>query len=163
MIEIFKLGFDENIKQYMLKCVDDMQAPSLDHITKTDWNIPNNVLRTYFDPIKPFINDVYYPFFQKKLGATGIRINNLWFQQYENQATHDWHCHPGTHFSNIYYLEFPKGASKTEFKIDNEIVTFDVKEGDLLTFPGWLSHRSAPIADNLRKTVIVFNSCIEIK
>ena len=42
---------------------------------------------------------------------------------------------------------------------DNKIISIDVKEGDLLTFPANFLHRSKKIKNkNYKKTIISFNS-----
>jgi hypothetical protein len=86
-----------------------------------------------------------------------LKIQNYWFQQYYYNNYHDWHNHPQCHFSSVYYLELPKGTPITEFKVSQEI---EAKEGDIITFPGYLFHRSPPNGLKKRKTVIVFNSSI---
>ena len=42
--------------------------------------------------------------------------------------------------------------------ITEKIITFNVKEGDLLTFPAFMIHRSDEIKNKKRKTIISFNS-----
>jgi hypothetical protein len=161
--KIFKVDNYLSIKNEMLKDIDELNGSELHSVSKTDWSIPSNVPRKYFDNLTTFIKTKYYPYFVNEFGASGISINNIWFQQYYHNSKHDWHCHPGNHFSNIYYLELPDGSLKTEFKNPlniNEIITFDVHEGDLLTFPAWYAHRSPINIINKRKTVVVFNSCI---
>ena len=66
--------------------------------------------------------------------------------------------HPNTQFTNIYYLELPDSLYKTEVKdINNNILEFDAKEGDILTIPSHLIHGSKPNS-NKRKTIISYNS-----
>ena len=58
-------------------------------------------------------------------------------------------------FSNVYYLECPD-SYVTEFKDFN----IECKEGDILSFPAFLPHRSPIIDKEERKTVIAFNTNI---
>ena len=52
----------------------------------------------------------------------------------------------------------PDSSYKTEvLGRDGKIIEFDVKEGDVLTIPAWMKHRSPPNGKE-RKTVIAFNS-----
>ena len=61
------------------------------------------------------------------------------------------------HFSNVYFLECPKGMS-TKFKDFTE----ECEEGDILSFPAFLPHMSPPIKGNNRKTIIAFNTDFNI-
>ena len=89
--------------------------------------------------------------------AIDIIIHNIWFQQYEQHDKHDWHTHTESQFTNIYYVELPDGE-KTELFDEVDI---DIKEGDILSFPAYIFHRSKPNISNQRKTVISFNSSFE--
>jgi hypothetical protein len=53
----------------------------------------------------------------------------------------------------------PICAMKTEFKNpkNDKIETFNVEEGDILTFSSSIKHRSKSFKNNKRKTVIAFN------
>jgi hypothetical protein len=86
-------------------------------------------------------------------------ISNGWFQQYTNNDFHDWHLHNEVNYTNVYYLELPDKDEKTQIYniLDNTIIDIDIKEGDLVTFPSHLIHRSKPLQSK-RKTIISFNS-----
>ena len=166
--KIFNVDEHQYIKPMILKEIDNFTIKHIknkeDSITKTDWQINKYVPRTYFKYLDTFIQTTYFDFI-KSIGASQLKINNIWFQKYQINDTHNWHCHPGTHFSNIYYLELPENTLKTEFKNPSDIektFCFDVKEGDILTFPGWYIHRSPIVKTDSRKTVVVFNTCMEL-
>jgi len=91
----------------------------------------------------------------KQLKCQTWEIQNIWFQQYKEGDEHDWHNHPHTQFSNVYFLELPSTNMKTEFATHPDI---NVSEGDVITFPAHLVHRSKPNQSNKRKTIISFNS-----
>ena len=118
----------------------------------TDWNLPVDMHREYkfifFEAVKKHLNDMTL-----QLGAPNVEIANFWFQQYIESGEHNWHTHGGCNFSNVYFLECSEGAS-TEFK--NFEVTCE--EGDILSFPGFLPHRSPTIQQGDRKTIIAFNT-----
>ena len=92
------------------------------------------------------------------LGYKKGYVSNIWFQQYENNSTHDWHLHLAN-FVGVYYLEFPKGSPKPEFvyPVSRETFSIDVSEGDVIIFNSGLIHRSPPISEGLRKTIVSFN------
>jgi hypothetical protein len=64
----------------------------------------------------------------------------------------------------VYYLDLPDGTPKTEL-IDpwsREVITMDVQEGDILTFPSFVIHRAPVNKTATPKTIISFNSDTEI-
>ena len=61
------------------------------------------------------------------------------------------------------YLELPNNEDKTDFFsiLDKKIITdIDIKEGDLITFPAYILHRSNTNSMK-RKTIISFNSSFD--
>jgi hypothetical protein len=46
--------------------------------------------------------------------------------------------------------------------INKSIIDLDVKEGDLVTFPAYIIHRSKNNKSNDRKTIISFNTSFDI-
>jgi len=105
----------------------------------------------------------YYNLAVKLLGYKNYEILNMWYQQYEHNDTHGWHTHHGCNYSNVYFLELPSKEVSTEFLNvkNNTIFRVDsIREGDLLSFPGHIIHRSPKNITNDRKSVIVFNSNI---
>ena len=122
---------------------------------KSDWVLPRGEYLKYFydSVIQNNMTEI-----KEYLNMTQWAIENGWFQQYAKGGKHNWHCHTGTQFTNCYYLELPDANYKTEIKdLNGNLINIDVKEGDLLTFPAYLLHRSKSNG-NKRKTVISFNS-----
>jgi len=130
----------------------------------SDWKLSTETKREYLDY---FYSDVIRPTMVdigKQLGF-GINfdwsIRNGWFQQYGLNKEHKWHNHPDGQFTNCYYLELPDNKYKTEILgIDNKKIKFEAKEGDVVTIPAWMRHRS-PSNGQERKTVIAFNSSFD--
>jgi hypothetical protein len=127
----------------------------------SDWKIPIEEKREYLDY---FYSDVIRPVMvtigqQLGLGTDYTwSIKNSWFQQYGLNKEHAWHNHPDGHFTNCYYIELPDNKYKTEILgIDGEKIQFEANEGDVVTIPAWMRHRS-PCNGKERKTVIAFNS-----
>jgi len=127
------------------------------NISKTDWNIVGD--KSYF----PFVDSILNPLLLenfKKFGYTRCELVNYWFQQYETGDTHDWHVHEQCHYSNIYYLDYPSGSPPTEFinPITQEIFTVDICEGDILSVPSFIIHKSGKNENTELKTILVFNT-----
>jgi hypothetical protein len=160
---ISKIKEHEKNKDKLLKLIENIPKTSIqskkENISHSDWNLPKDFEREYlnffYDIIKPYMNDI-----MKSLYCSSWNIQNGWFQQYVKDNKHEWHNHQKTNFSNIYYLEMPDKNMKTEFYniLTKKIITFDLKEGDLLTFPAYILHRSKKIKSLCRKTIISFNS-----
>lgn len=151
------------LKEKLLLEIDQGPGDSLidgsDNITKTDWNIPITISRPYLDlltaPLVDHLKEAYLPF-----NSSGFQIHNFWYQQYLENSTHDWHTHQAAHYTNIYYLELPRTAPRTQILNPmnlNEIIEIEVEEGDIVTLPASVFHRSPPNKNQDRKTVISFN------
>ena len=151
-------------KQRLLDLIDIMPLSSIvndmENISKTDWNLPKEQERKYLDEfykmVIPYMNNM-----AKKLKCKTWNIDNGWFQVYDETNTHQWHVHEKSNYTNVYYLHLPDDTIKTEVydvttgKILNG---FEVKEGQILTLPASVIHRSPVNKTNQKKVVIAFNS-----
>ena len=130
-----------------------------DFITKTDWNTVSEqkiYTKTFCDMINPYINIMC-----KKLYCDKWYIRDIWFQVYGKNSRHDWHLHTNTNYTNIYYLHLPNEKIKTEILdiTTNKIIdNIEVKEGQMLTFPANVIHRSPTNIQDDAKVIIAFNS-----
>ena len=128
----------------------------------TDWFVDKSVPRKYADLL---CNDLALTLKEMLTGLGVIKfdISEIWFQQYYKNNTHAWHDHISANYANVYYLELPEGTPVTTLinPLDKSIIVPEVKEGDILSFPGSIQHCSPPNKSNKRKTVIAFN--IEFK
>ena len=157
---ITKVKEHKEIKQNLLKLIEDMPSNKFEDISKTDWHLsketPRKYLDTFYDIVNPYMFEM-----TKKMKSKDWVIDNGWFQQYNHNDKHDWHCHTHSNFSNVYYLELPGKKIKTEFFDILKNKTIDsksVEEGDIITFPASLLHRSPKNTTMKRKTIISFNS-----
>jgi len=130
-----------------------------DFVTKTDWEFQNEkreYLDKFYNMIKPYMNQMAH-----KLKCNEWNISSGWFQLYSKQSKHGWHLHTNTNYTNIYYLNLPNDKLKTQLydirdeKIIDEI---EVNEGQLLTFPANIIHRSPENYSDELKVIISFNS-----
>ena len=94
--------------------------------------------------------------------STGMSLVKIWYQQYLEGNTHEWHIH-GNHFTGVYYLEYSKGNGKTEIcsPYSMRTVKLTPKEGDIIIFPAHWIHRALP-NNKKRKTIISFNFDLEM-
>jgi hypothetical protein len=154
-------------KNKLLKLIEKIPLTNLQetihaNVTHSDWFLDRSYNREYLDffykMISPYMNEMLVP-----LKCTTWDITNGWFQQYIKNDFHDWHIHSNVNYTNVYYLELPDANEKTQIYniLDNTIIDVTVNEGDLITFPAHLIHRSKPLTDK-RKTIISFNSNFDV-
>lgn len=166
---IFKSKFQSHpkLKDNILSAINRLDCSSVDYgssiITKSDWNKGKDFHREYMDYLFPdlgyHMEDVYSHY-----GFKRINIHNCWFQQYEKGSGHMWHIHMDCQWTNVYYVDIPEGSPFLEVKdpITKKVSTIEVEEGDILSLPSFVIHRSPPMQNDVRKTIISFNSCGDI-
>jgi hypothetical protein len=151
------------IKKKLLEYFNLMPDTKQGRVSKTDWKLLDNQkkYKDYFmKKIRPYYNKISKKVGFKKWGWT---IYNMWFQIYNNKTndTHGWHNHQKCNWSNVYFIHLPNNSLKTQLfdKINNKpIKNIKVKEGQLLTFPANIMHRSPVNNTNDKKIIISFNS-----
>ena len=161
MIFVTKIDNHKEINKNLLKLISEINNPYRDKegsiISNTDWTLPKEFKRNYltyfFEIINPYMDEI-----SLKFNSKNWIIHNCWFQQYLKSNTHVWHTHHSSHFTNVYFVELPDKYLVTEIYEHKKL---NVKEGDLLTFPAYLFHRSPINKLNKRKTIISFNSSID--
>jgi hypothetical protein len=154
-------------KENILSLIKDIpRVPFFDkscEISHTDWNLPKHFERKYLDYFYKNIIDDYRSWFIKKYNLTDYIIHNCWFQQYNKNNFHNYHTHGNCNFTNVFYLELSDKKMTTEvLNLDNQKIDLECKEGQILSFPGFLLHRSKIIETDLRKTIISFNSSFHL-
>jgi hypothetical protein len=126
-------------------------------ISSTDWHLSPSHPRPYYEPIKHILQGVCAYITKKMEYEYPLNIQNYWYQKYNQGDSHPWHVHQNSNFSSVYYLNLPEGCSKTTFKILDEEFSIDVKEGQILSFPGIAMHCSKPNQSKDPKIIISFN------
>jgi len=146
-------------KNIILKHIEKIPKNKHFDITHTDWNLTKNSNKEYFNYLFNYIKE-YMKEISYFLNTEKWDITNAWFQQYYFNDTHNWHTHAYANFTNVYFLELPDKEYKTDIydNMENRIINLDVKEGDIITFPAFYSHRSKTNLSDKRKTIISFNS-----
>ena len=119
-----------------------------------DMGIREDLVEKYGQDICNFLADQAIA-----LGYTKVQVSRLWYQQYGKNQTHGWHQH-ARNYTGVYYLEYPEGAEPTQFLFTEDLhktFSIKVKEGDIILFPSYVIHRSAPLQTDERKTIISWN------
>jgi hypothetical protein len=154
------------IKAKLLELISDENSYAIqetfvnntDKISNTDWNFSEDTSRQYIKFIQPILIECATEAF-KPFNPEGLVFGNFWFQQYNANDTHGWHVHKNCHWTNVYYIELPDTSLKTQVQTitRNTIIDFEASEGDLVSFPSFLYHRSPVNVSAQRKTIISFN------
>jgi hypothetical protein len=161
MIKISKINNYQEINKQLIFLINKIPNNPLvhgnDNILHTDWNLPEDFKKEY---VEYFLN-IIKPYMLKmasELKCKKCEIDRIWFQQYNKNNTHQWHTHTKCQFTNIYFVKLPSKSLGTEI-LDQE--KLNLNEGDLLSFPSYLHHRSPINLSNELKIIISFNSNFE--
>ena len=145
-------------KDTLLKLIDDMPPVMAVYVTKSDWLVQGQFDRPYLNYFYKHIGNPLMCHLMRKLKASNWRIRSGWYQQYKKGSHHLYHNHTNTNYTNIFFLELPDNNYKTIIKDGNgKLISFKAKEGDIITFPAHLLHKSKPNGIK-KKTIISFNS-----
>jgi hypothetical protein len=168
IIEKFKKHSD--LKKDLLTAIENQtrvdHLKDKDHnITRCDWETERkNGNREWLKILRPALFE-HLEHWTKESHFDGFTINEIWFQQYDNSGSyHGWHVH-GSNFTFVYYLDFPEESPRTEMidPLTQQVSTFDIEEGDILSFPSMVIHRAPPNFGKGRKTIISWNMDIILK
>jgi hypothetical protein len=156
-----------HIKAKLLKLIDKMPSnlllEGLEDKKISDWSIDSNYNREYlnyvYEIVKPYLKDMC-----SLLGFKKYKIFNGWFQKYKFNHQHVWHVHPDSNYTNVFYVDLPYDEIATQLydPISKQVIKPEVKEGDLLTFPANILHRSPKNLTEKTKTIISFNTSFEV-
>ena len=167
-VESKKLKNHDSLKEKLLSAintttlVEKIFGPN-NHITRCDWG-PGR-----FDPTREWLKILQFDLnkhlkeWMKQFKYETFTIHEIWFQQYAKDAKHSWHVH-GCNFTSVYYLDLPGETPKTQWvdPITGKANTFDVSEGDIITFPSWTIHRAPTNETDDMKTIISWNMDVDI-
>ena len=152
-------------KNLLLKIIEETPRNSFNAIDHTDWSLDEKSRGIHSEKWEK----IFYPMIKSNLEETTDflkaakwTIIDGWFQQYVEGNYHEWHIHENCNYANVYFLELenPSHATQLYDTINNKIIDIPVCEGDLLTFPANIPHRSPKIIGQKRKTIISFNSYV---
>lgn len=131
-------------------------------ISNTDWHLDSKIKRPYFEFIKKPIEEHCILVSEWVGNNSKVTPENIWFQQYLINDYHGTHTHMYNNLNNVMFIELPEKTA-TQFSMGTKTFQIDVEEGDIITFPGFLPHHSPKNNTNFRKTIISFNSNVEIE
>jgi hypothetical protein len=151
----------ETFKKKLLKITDKFDSNNInidnELIDYSDWNIPYED-KPYSDLVVEYLTP-YLELMAKKLNCKVYQVNEFWFQRYVGNNFQNWHNHVGTMYTNILFIDLKDTSYATQFfdSYNNQLIqTPKLKEGDIITIPAHVPHRSIKI-ENGTKAVMSFN------
>jgi|ETNvirenome_6_85_1030632.scaffolds.fasta_scaffold40148_4 uncharacterized protein YjlB len=162
---IFKVKNFKIHKEILINLIDKIPTTfrhlQEEHISHTDWAIMWNRIPMKKEYLEYFNDNIYRDYASqlcKSFNCKEVEIRNIWFQKYNTGDFHNKHRHGDAHFTNVFYLKLPEENSKTKiYDLNNQLITIDVEEGDILTFPAFLLHESVANESKDSKIIISFN------
>ena len=161
-VQIQKIKEHSQIKDELLVLIDKMpdgrvNDTQYESITKSDYYLSKEYRRYYGDLFLRTIQP-YNEYLRNFYNADEFWISSYWFQQYQNSDYHNWHVHTGSLLSSIYYVELENKNSTLFYDYaTREEFEFPLEEGDLITFPSIIAHKSQSNHTS-RKTIISYNA-----
>ena len=160
-IHIYSVPNFKKYKSNLIKLLDNTKTNSLitdkEKISKTDFNLKLQDKKY----VNYFLNNISKNFLKDlsiKLNISKFRISKIWYQTYKRGDFHDWHVHPDCHFTNVFFINLPSLKLKTQIMdINKYIIKTNIKEGDIITFPAYLNHRSIKNIFKKDKIIMSFN------
>lgn len=168
---IYSVPNHSSLKEKILQTIEmgigEESVKGWESISKSDWYTNSNPKffkenfkdkeGSYYNLIKNHIDFIIKEILPDK-DKSILRVDQAWFHQYNKLDYYWWHSHPGARWALIYYVEMNDKGPITEFEnFFGPTIVPDVKEGQILIFPGWIKHRSPPNLSNSRKTIISAN------
>ena len=160
-ILVQKIEEHKDIKDKMISLInkmpDDKINTEFESIKKSDYHIPREHKREYGDLFLKVIKK-YNENIKKFYNAEEFWIINYWYQQYNESDYHKWHVHSNSLLSSVYYVELENKNSTVFYdNMTKQEYKFDLNEGDLITFPSMIAHKSQSNFKS-RKTIISYNT-----
>ena len=123
----------------------------------SDWNVPYEQ-KEYCDLVQEYLTP-YLELMAERLNCKVYQVNEFWFQRYVKNNFHNWHNHVGTMYTNILFVDLQDTSYATQFydSYNNKLIqTPELKEGDIITIPAHVPHRSIKL-EHGTKAVMSFN------
>ena len=150
-------------KENIIELIKKIPHNPYETVSHQDYNLHNTMKREYKNY---FLKNIFLKFkedFIDHTKAIDLGLHNIWFQWYDPGASHVWHIHGACHFTNVYYVHLPDTSLKTELRFGDKKIVSPIEEGQILTFPSFVSHRSPVNQTTDCKIIISFNTSINMK
>lgn len=153
----------ENYKDYLLTSIKDQKDPAY-------WE--RDGFYTDYGKEQPWRETIWNEFMEPQVSSllkdSNTKLQDIWCQQYINQAGFTAHQHQTVGFSCVLYAQFDPevhwGTSMFRPYLDpndltnsGSVTTPEVEEGNIVVFPSWLLHQVTPSDTEKPRTIVAFN------
>ena len=151
----------KEIKKDLIKKINKtpsgQDVDSWTKIDKVDWFDCENFEREWVIFLKPYLQKLFIEF-ANEINVTECNIKKIWFQEYHKDGEHSWHVHD-SNYTGVYYLNHDSSVQNTNYydQYNDEIKSFNVKEGDVVIFPSFLLHKALPNTSSKKRLIVSFN------
>jgi len=172
--------FNKDLRKYIYKLQEESSSGQIKS-NRGGWHSPNfkltdkNSIQFKFGlKLQKYILKTFQTL-EWKTENKNITINSMWAIINKKNDYNVVHTHPNSYLSAAYYVSAPKNCGK--FQIENltiakrhfypevlknnelnaNVAGIEVKEGDLLIFPGYLPHKVAMNESDEDRIVVSFN------
>ena len=161
-LSIFNVDNFVNHKNNFINLIKEIPPNKFDNISHTDWDLPKTVKRAYIDYFLKNIFDDYAKYFCNLFKIDNVQIINMWFQIYKKGDFHSLHTHADAHFTNVFFINLPHKNLKTKiYSFYKKELSFEIKEGSIISFPAFYKHESLKNNYEEEKIVIAFNTNVK--
>jgi hypothetical protein len=153
-----KLKETNKIKKQLINYINsDTKSKKYDNVSKTNWD---KNLKPNCEMVMFYYNN-FHSEIEKQIKCD-CDVGLVWYQKYDKntKSNHEYHNHydiNNSHLSGIYYVKLKSKKLITKFIVDDNIVTPNVSEGDLILFDSRILHMSPPNETNHDKIILSFN------
>ena len=161
-LSIFNVDNFVNHKNNFINLIKEIPPNKFDNISHTDWDLPKTVKRAYIDYFLKNIFDDDAKYFCNLFKIDNVQIINMWFQIYKKGDFHSLHTHADAHFTNVFFINLPHKNLKTKiYSFYKKELSFEIKEGSIISFPAFYKHESLKNNYEEEKIVIAFNTNVK--
>ena len=133
---------------------------------------PRDGFYTDYGQAQPWRETIWDEFIEPNirplLKDTHTKLQDIWAQQYINQAGFTAHQHQTVGFSCVLYAEFDPEVhwgttmfrpylDPNDLSNSGSVTTPEVEEGNIIIFPSWLLHQVTPSDTQVPRTIVAFN------
>jgi len=162
-----------------------LKESDFDFLKKTsEYPILNKFVEFFNEAIADVVTNALpteSPYYKVEEKTVTPKIFESWYHKTNNGGAHGLHCHPGSSWAGIFYVNTPACDIKTNNGVNRfhnvnslygpgdlgshwwnspSIMAIPPEEGTLVMFPAWTYHEATPYYGDEDRVVIAFNSVV---
>ena len=154
-------GLSKNQIEKTIYLIERSPSNSFDNISGTDWNLEIDK-KVYWQFLSKECLPKFKEEFCKRFNCPKMVVDNFWYQEYKKGDFHSLHTHADAHFTNVFFINLPHKNLKTKiYSFYKKELSFEIKEGSIISFPAFYKHESLKNNYEEEKIVIAFNTNVK--